>query len=152
MRPRTLRAQSAVTTCYACGYALAARRSPIQPEIAQLWHGSLGRLLSQPHTLGVFVMTSFPRRDPVYDQLLTPENSALLVIDYQPTQINSIGSMDHHQLINNITVTARLAKLYKVPIVLSTVNVQSGRNKDTIPQLKAILGDQQAIDRTSINA
>ncbi|MCI1891415.1 MAG: hydrolase [Schleiferilactobacillus harbinensis] len=97
-------------------------------------------------------MTSFPRRDPVYDQLLTPENSALLVIDYQPTQINSIGSMDHHQLINNITVTARLAKLYKVPIVLSTVNVQSGRNKDTIPQLKAVLGDQQAIDRTSINA
>ncbi|ERL64955.1 YcaC [Schleiferilactobacillus shenzhenensis LY-73] len=86
------------------------------------------------------------------DQLLTPENSALLVIDYQPTQINSIGSIDHHQLINNITVTARLAKLYKVPIVLSTVNVQSGRNKDTIPQLKAVLGDQPAIDRTSINA
>lgn len=97
-------------------------------------------------------MTSFPRRDPVDDQLLTPENSALLVIDYQPTQINSIGSIDHHQLINNITVTARLAKLYKVPIVLSTVNVQSGRNKDTIPQLKAVLGDQPAIDRTSINA
>ncbi|MCT2908490.1 isochorismatase family protein [Schleiferilactobacillus harbinensis] len=97
-------------------------------------------------------MTSFPRRDPVDDQLLTPENSALLVIDYQPTQINSIASMNHFQLINNIITTVRLAQLYKVPIVLSTVNVTSGRNKDTIPQLKSVLGDQPSIDRTSINA
>jgi nicotinamidase-related amidase len=60
--------------------------------------------------------------------------------------------MNHFQLINNIITTVRLAQLYKVPIVLSTVNVTSGRNKDTIPQLKSVLGDQPSIDRTSINA
>ena len=97
-------------------------------------------------------MTSYPRRDPVSDRLLTPENSALILIDYQPTQIESIGSMNHHDLIQNVTMTAKLAKAYQVPIVLSTVNVKSGRNKDTIPDLKKVLGDQPSIDRTSINA
>ena len=97
-------------------------------------------------------MTSYPRRDPVTDQLLTPENSALILIDYQPTQVESIGSMNHHALIQNVVMTAKLAKIYQVPIVLSTVNVKSGRNKDTIPDLKKVLGDQPSIDRTSINA
>ena len=86
-------------------------------------------------------MTSYPRRDPVTDRLLTPENSALILIDYQPTQIESIGSMNHHALIQNVVMTAKLAKTYNVPIVLSTVNVKSGRNKDTIPDLKKALGD-----------
>ncbi|RXT58819.1 hydrolase [Lacticaseibacillus chiayiensis] len=97
-------------------------------------------------------MTSYPRRDPVSDRLLTPENSALILIDYQPTQVESIGSMNHHALIQNVVMTAKLAKIYQVPIVLSTVNVKSGRNKDTIPDLKKVLGDQPSIDRTSINA
>lgn len=35
-----------------------------------------------------------PIRDPKTDHLLTPENSALLVIDYQPIQVHSITSMD----------------------------------------------------------
>lgn len=97
-------------------------------------------------------MTSYPRRDPVTDQLLTPENSALILIDYQPTQVESIGSMNHHTLIQNVVMTAKLAQVYKVPIILSTVNVKSGRNKDTIPDLKKVLGDLSSIDRTSINA
>ena len=96
-------------------------------------------------------MTSYPRRDPVTDRLLTPENSALILIDYQPTQIESIGSMNHHALIQNVVMTAKLAKTYNVPIVLSTVNVKSGRNKDTIPDLKKALGDIPSIDRSSIN-
>ena len=97
-------------------------------------------------------MTSYPRRDPVTDQLLTPENSALILIDYQPTQVESVGSMNHHRLIQNVVMTAKLAQVYKVPIILSTVNVKSGRNKDTIPDLKKVLGDLPSIDRTSINA
>jgi hypothetical protein len=31
-------------------------------------------------------MTSLPIRDPVGDHLLTPQNAALVVIDYQPSQ------------------------------------------------------------------
>ncbi|MCI1986868.1 MAG: hydrolase [Lactobacillus sp.] len=97
-------------------------------------------------------MTSYPRRDPATDTLLTPENSALLVIDYQPTQIQSIRSIDHPTLIRNIQMTVKLAQAYSVPIILSTVNVGTGRNKDTIPQLKELMPDIPSYDRTSINA
>jgi hypothetical protein len=40
-------------------------------------------------------MSSEPIRDPRTDWLLTPQNAALIVIDYQPVQVNSIRSMDH---------------------------------------------------------
>ena len=47
-------------------------------------------------------MTSEPIRDPAADQLLTPQNSAFIIIDYQPVQVNSIASMDRQLLVNNI--------------------------------------------------
>jgi len=97
-------------------------------------------------------MSSLPIRDPGKDHLLTPENAALLIIDYQPTQINSINSMNRKKLIDNIVVTALAAKTYNLPVVLSTVNVKTGVNKETIPQLTEILGKIPSYDRTSINA
>ena len=36
-------------------------------------------------------MSSEPIRDPVKDRLLTPQNAAFIVIDYQPVQVNSIA-------------------------------------------------------------
>jgi hypothetical protein len=38
-------------------------------------------------------MTSAPVRDPLADHLLTPENAALLLIDYQPQQLAGVRSM-----------------------------------------------------------
>jgi hypothetical protein len=35
-------------------------------------------------------MASLPVRDPVGDHLLTPQNSALVVIDYQPPQLRQV--------------------------------------------------------------
>jgi nicotinamidase-related amidase len=97
-------------------------------------------------------MSSFPIRDAEKDHLLTPKNVALIIIDYQPTQINSINSMNRKQLIENIIVTALAAKTYKLPVILSTVNVKTGANKDTIPQLREVLGNIPSYDRSSINA
>ncbi|KAF1293927.1 hydrolase [Candidatus Enterococcus leclercqii] len=97
-------------------------------------------------------MTSYAPRDPQTDELLSPDNSVFVLIDYQPTQINSINSMDRHQLIDSIAAVTSLMKSYGVPIILSTVNVATGRNQDTIPQLKALLTDTASYDRTSINA
>jgi len=39
-------------------------------------------------------MTSAPVRDPLADHLITPQNAALLLIDYQPAQVASVRSMD----------------------------------------------------------
>ena len=97
-------------------------------------------------------MTSLEPRNPETDELLSPENSMFLLIDYQPTQVNSINSMNKQDLIRNVTNLTELMKTFDVPIVLSTVNVATGRNKETIPQLKELLSDVVSYDRTSINS
>jgi len=97
-------------------------------------------------------MTGQPIRDQVEDHLITPKNSALLIIDYQPPQVSSIVSMDHRTLVENIVGVARLVKLYALPIVLSTVNVKNRGNPPAIHQLAEVLAGIQEIDRTTINA
>jgi nicotinamidase-related amidase len=96
-------------------------------------------------------MTNQPMRDPVTDPLLTPQNAALLVIDYQPSQIQTVTSIDHDLLVRNIVSVARLAKTYGLPIVLSTVNVANGQ-PPTIPELREVLSDLVEMDRTQINS
>ena len=91
-------------------------------------------------------------RDPVQDHLLTPQNSALLIIDYQPVQVTSVASMDRRALVANIVAVTRTAKLYGLPIVLSTVNVKTGINQPTIHQLQDLLSGVESLDRTTINA
>ncbi len=97
-------------------------------------------------------MTSQPIRDQVDDDLITSKNSALLIIDYQPPQVSSVTSIDHLTLVANIVAVANLAKLYGMPIVLSTVNVKSRLNTPTIRQLAEVLEGIEAFDRTTINA
>ena len=97
-------------------------------------------------------MTSLPIRDPKQDHLITPENAMLILIDYQPTQVNSINSMSRAELVKNIALVARLAKAYGLPVVISTVNVKTGANKETISALKEVLGEVPSYDRTTINA
>jgi nicotinamidase-related amidase len=97
-------------------------------------------------------MTSEPMRDPLTDPLLTPANSALVVIDYQPTQFQTVVSIDRDLLKRNIVTVARLAKTYGLPIVLSTVNVGANGLPPTIPELKEVLSGLVEIDRTQINA
>ena len=97
-------------------------------------------------------MTSEAIRNSVKDQLLTPQNSALIIIDYQPVQVTSVASMDRQKLVSNIVAVARTAKLYGLPIVLSTVNVKTGKNQPTIHQLQQLLPGVESFDRTTINA
>jgi nicotinamidase-related amidase len=97
-------------------------------------------------------MASEPIRDPLKDHLLTPQNSAFLIIDYQPIQVSSIRSMDQKELVFNIVHTTMAAINYKLPVVHSTVNVKTGRNKPPIQQIQDVLKDYPIYDRTSINA
>jgi nicotinamidase-related amidase len=97
-------------------------------------------------------MTSGTRRDPRADHLITPENAALLVIDYQPSQVGDVRSMDSQLMVKNVVSTVKTAKAFRLPIVHSTVNVASGRQKPTIPELAALLEGNAPIDRTAINS
>ncbi|MEN5230659.1 hydrolase [Brevundimonas naejangsanensis] len=97
-------------------------------------------------------MASEPIRDPKSDHLLTPENSAFVIIDYQPVQVNSIASMDRQLLVNNIVGAAKAAVAYGLPIIHSTVNVETGLNRPPISQLRKVLKDYPTYDRTTINS
>jgi nicotinamidase-related amidase len=96
-------------------------------------------------------VTSEPTRDPATDHLLTPKNAALVVIDYQPSQVQAVTSIDRDLLVDNIVSVARLATTFELPVVLSTVNVANGQGP-TIPELRAVLADSSEIDRTQINS
>jgi nicotinamidase-related amidase len=97
-------------------------------------------------------MASLPVRDPIGDHLLTPQNSALVVIDYQPSQFAAVRSMDPGLLLENIVSTVKTAKAFGVPIIHSTVNVASGRQQPTVPELAELLEDSPPIDRTTLNS
>jgi nicotinamidase-related amidase len=97
-------------------------------------------------------MSSGALRDPVADHLVTPQNAALVVIDYQPSQVAAVRSMDPDLLLENIVSTVKTAKAFGLPIVHSTVNVASGRQQPTVPELAELLEDSLPIDRTSLNA
>jgi nicotinamidase-related amidase len=86
-------------------------------------------------------MSSGAVRDPVADHLVTPQNAALVVIDYQPSQVAAIRSMDPDLLLENIVSTVKTAKAFGLPIVHSTVNVASGRGQPTVPELAELLED-----------
>jgi len=91
-------------------------------------------------------------RDPVGDHLLTPQNAALFVVDYQPSQIAAVRSMDRDLLLENIVSTVKTAKAFGLPIIHSTINVATGRGKPTVPELAELLADDPPIDRTTTNA
>lgn len=97
-------------------------------------------------------MTSEAIRDPAGDHLLTPQNAVFVIIDYQPVQVNSIASMDRQLLVDNIVGAARAAVAYGLPIVHSTVNVETGLNKPPIAQIREALAGVPTIDRTTINS
>jgi nicotinamidase-related amidase len=96
-------------------------------------------------------MTSAPIRDPLADHLITPQNAALLLIDYQPAQVASVRSVDHELLIKNAVSTVRTIKAFGVPVVHSTVNVANGQGP-TIPELADLLKDDEPLDRTTVNS
>jgi hypothetical protein len=96
-------------------------------------------------------MTSLPVRDPLDDHLLTPQNAALELIDYQDAEINSIPE-DPENYVPNVVALAKVGRLFGLPVVLSTVNHGTGVNGDTIPQARGQLPGVPTCDRTSINA
>jgi nicotinamidase-related amidase len=97
-------------------------------------------------------MTSAPIRDPLSDHLLTPENAAFLFIDYQPSQLAGVGSMDHDLLVKNAVSTVRTIKTFAIPVVHSTINVATGRGQPTLPELARLLEDDKPLDRTTTNS
>ncbi len=97
-------------------------------------------------------MTTQDTRDPKTDHMLTPENSALILIDYQPGLIDGTKSVGRDVLVNNVVALARTGCLFQLPIVLSTIAVSAGYQEDTIAELQSVLSDVPTVDRSKVNA
>jgi nicotinamidase-related amidase len=97
-------------------------------------------------------MSTTLTRDPKTDHLLTTENSALVLIDYQPGLVDGTYSIEHDVLINNVVAMAKAAKMYDLPVLLSTVGVDAGYQEPTIPELQNIIPDITAVDRDTVDA
>jgi nicotinamidase-related amidase len=83
--------------------------------------------------------------------LLTPADSVLALIDYQPQMAFGIQSHPRLSVLNNAVVLAKAAKLFNVPVVLSTVAAKSFSG-EMLPEVRSIFPEQEPIDRTSMNS
>jgi nicotinamidase-related amidase len=83
--------------------------------------------------------------------LLTPEESVVALIDYQPQMFFAVGSHDRYVVLNNAVALAKASRLFNVPVVLSTVAAKrfSGELQ---PEIQALFPDQDPIDRTTMNS
>jgi nicotinamidase-related amidase len=92
-------------------------------------------------------MTNKSKR-PIWDAA----DAALVLIDYQPEMFAQLRSSDPKLVELNVRFLARIAKAFKMPVVLSSVGVTMGVNKPTIETLTAELPDLNVIDRSSMDA
>jgi nicotinamidase-related amidase len=83
--------------------------------------------------------------------LLTPDNCVVTQIDLQPQMLFGVASFDRQTIINNNVALAKAARLFDIPVVLSTVETK-GFSGYTWPQILAIFPKQTPIERTTMNA
>jgi nicotinamidase-related amidase len=82
--------------------------------------------------------------------LLDPSNCVVLMIDYQPQMAFAVKSIDGQTLINNATGLAKAAKVFNVPLILTSV-AEASFSGPTFSQLREVYPDAPIIDRTTMN-
>jgi nicotinamidase-related amidase len=83
--------------------------------------------------------------------LLTPDNCVVAIIDLQPQMPFGVSNLDRQSIINNNLVLAKAAKIFDVPVVLSTVETKAFSG-NMWPQILAVFPKQEPIERTSMNS
>lgn len=84
-------------------------------------------------------------------ELLSPTNSAIILIDHEPQMVFGVGSMDRQLLVNNVEALAKSAKIFNVPTVLTTVAAKNFSGK-ILDEIQDVFPDITPIDRTTMNS
>ena len=82
--------------------------------------------------------------------MISPENAALVLIDFQPAMFQGMQSHDRLAVVHNVQVLAKAAKLFNLPTVISTVAANSFSGP-FMPEVTDLFPDTEIVDRTSIN-
>src|SRR5437667_10820610 len=83
--------------------------------------------------------------------LLTPDNCAVIFIDHQPQMFFGVANIDRQDLLNNVLVLAKAAKIVQVPVILTTVESEEFSGNIT-PQLLHLFPNQNPIERSSLTS
>jgi nicotinamidase-related amidase len=82
--------------------------------------------------------------------LLTPENCVVALIDHQPQMLFGVSNFDRQGIINNVVALSKAARVFDLPVVLSTVETKSFSG-NIWPQIQAVFPKQVPIERSSMN-
>lgn len=97
-------------------------------------------------------MSSNPARPKLSEKgLLTPDNCVVTLIDLQPQMLFGVASHDRQAIINNNLILAKAAKVFGVPVVLTTVETKAFSG-NMWPQIYSVYPDQPVIERSSMNS
>jgi len=83
--------------------------------------------------------------------LLTPDNCVIALIDHQPQMMFGVAGVDRESIINHTVALGKAARVFEVPVVLTTVETKSFSG-NLWPQIRAVFPEQPAIERSSMNA
>jgi len=83
--------------------------------------------------------------------LLTPDNCVVAIIDLQPQMLFGVANFDRQTIINNNLALTKAARVFDVPVVLSTVETKAFSG-NMWPQIQAVFPRQEPIERSSMNS
>ncbi|GED70475.1 hydrolase [Brevibacillus reuszeri] len=83
--------------------------------------------------------------------LLTADNSAIILVDHQPQMLFGVQSADRQTIINNTVGLAKTAKVFNAPIILTTVAAETFSGP-IHPLIQEVFPDHKPIDRTTMNS
>src|SRR5206468_9374288 len=83
--------------------------------------------------------------------LLTPDNCVLTLIVLQPQMLFGVANFDRQAIINNNVALAKAARVFGVPVVLTTVETK-GFSGNMWPQVLTVFPKQPLIERTTMNS
>jgi nicotinamidase-related amidase len=83
--------------------------------------------------------------------LLTPDNCVVALIDHQPQMLFGTSNFDREGIINNTVAFGKAARVFDVPVVLTTVETKSFSG-NMWPQLRAVFPGWEPIERSSMNS
>src|SRR3984957_5427522 len=125
--------------CWACSCLLPARR--LRRKFAK--RRFRNRMAQQ---------SSKPDRPKLSEKgLLTPDNCVVALIDHQGQMLFGTSNFDRQGIINNTVAFGKAARVFDVPVVLTTVETKSFSG-NMWPQLQAVFPGQEPIERSSMNS
>src|SRR5258707_8472125 len=83
--------------------------------------------------------------------LLTPDNCVVALIDHQPQMLFGVSNFDRQSIINNTVAFGKAARVFDVPVVLTTVETKAFSG-NLWPQFRAVFPGQEPLERSSMNS